>query len=281
MSYFEACSYLHRDHRFRTKVDSKTSHNELKIAELPPVLWRMKARNFVNYCHAHLMKRQDMLDYLQGRGFKSETIIKQRFGYCYDPIHNGDFYRSRSSWGLPDMQNDKGNLARLWLPVGIVIPYHNIIEEVLKIKIRRLNLHPDDTLPKYVVVSGSSRQPSCFGDVFKIPTVIVESEFDAVLIDQELEGTSACIALGGASVKPDRETHEKLSRSPLLLFALDFDEAGKKVYGYWRQKYRNLKPWPAPGAKSPGDAHQKGVNLREWILAGIKHYEKYKSGSNF
>lgn len=216
-----------------------------------------------------------MLDYLQSRGFKSETITKQQFGYCYNPISSkGDFYRSRSEWGLPDKQNDKGNLAKLWLPAGIVIPYHNVAEEVLKIKIRRLNHHPDDKLQKYIEVPGSSKRLSSFGSIQELTTVLVESELDAILLHQEAHDLCACIALGGVSKKPDLEIHSQLLKSSLLLFALDFDEAGKKAFNYWRSTYRNLRAWPAPLAKSPGDAYLKGVSLMEWVLEGIERYKK-------
>jgi len=276
MSYFEACSHLQRDSRFKTKRDSKTSYNELKMAEFPPAFWRIKAKAFVNCCHTHLMQHQDMLDYLQDRGFKNETITKQQFGYCHNPISsNGDFYRFRSEWGLPDTQNDKGNLAKLWLPAGIVIPFHSVAGEVLKIKIRRLNWHPDNTFPKYVEVSGSSKQPSYFGTIQdSMVIVLVESEFDAILLHQEAYDLCISLALGGVSKKPDLETHSQLLNSPLLLFALDFDEAGKKVFSYWRSTYTNLRAWPAPLAKSPGDAYLKGIDLRKWIFEGIERYKK-------
>lgn len=276
MSYIEACSYLQKDPRIKKRVSVRASPNELKVAEPPPAIWRMKAASFVNWCHADLMQRQDILDYLKSRGFRDETIAKQKFGYCYNPnTYNGDFYRLRSEWGLSDRENGKGGLAKLWLPAGIVIPYHDSVQEVMKIKIRRVNWHADDELPKYIEVSGSSKRLSCFGCIQEsIATVLVESELDAILLHQEAYDLCASIALGGVSKKPDLRTHTHLLKSPLLLFALDFDEAGKKAFSYWRSTYANLRAWPAPLAKSPGDAYLKGVSLKEWVLDGIEFYKK-------
>jgi len=276
MSYVEACSYLQRDPQIRRRISAKVDRNELKAAESPLAIWQMKAASFVNWCHADLMQRQDTLDYLKSRGFGDETIAKHQFGYCYNPnSYNGDFYRFRSEWGLPDRENSKGGLAKLWLPAGIVIPYHDIAQEVLKVKIRRVNWHADDEFPKYVEVSGSSKQFSCFGCIQEsIATVLVESEFDAILLYQESHDLCASLALGGVSKKPDLETHIHLLKSPLLLFALDFDEAGKNAFSYWRSAYANLRAWPAPLAKSPGDAYLKGVDLRRWVLEGIGFYKK-------
>lgn len=276
MSYVEACDYLSVDPKNKRKEFRQSKRSEFIKAEAPSIAWLVKAKAFVQSCHNCLMQQQSILDYLRSRGFADTTIVKYQFGYCYNPNSwNGDFSRPRSKWGLPERPNDKGNLAELWLPAGIVIPYHDITEEILKIKIRRLKWHSDDKLPKYVEVSGSSKQFSCFGSLQESAVVIiVESEFDAILLHQEAYDLCACVALGGASKKPDLATHLQLLKSPLLLFALDFDEAGKKAFNYWRSTYSNLRAWPAPLAKSPGDAYLKGINLREWILEGIDRYKK-------
>ena len=65
------------------------------------------------------------------------------------------------------------------------------------------------------------------------------------------------MSLGGVSKKPDRHLHARLKRAPLILLSLDHDEAGKKGYVFWMKLYPNLRPWPAPQGKSPGD----GVSL--------------------
>ncbi|WP_059360040.1 toprim domain-containing protein [Parachlamydia acanthamoebae] len=161
------------------------------------------------------------------------------------------------------------------LPAGIVIPYHSIAQGMLKVKIRRVNWHADDELPKYVEVSGSSKQLSCFGSIQEsIATILVESEFDAILLHQEAYDFCASLALGGVSKKPDLETHLHLLKSSLILFALDFDESGKNAFSYWRSTYANLRAWPAPLVKSPGDAYLKGVDLRRWVLEGLEFYKK-------
>jgi len=81
------------------------------------------------------------------------------------------------------------------------------------------------------------------------------------------------IALGGAGKRADAATHEFLRNVPLILFALDFDEAGKKQFRFWRQSYSNLRAWPVPLTKSPGDAFKNGVSLRQWIIDGISQYK--------
>jgi hypothetical protein len=63
--------------------------------------------------------------------------------------------------------------------------------------------------------------------------VILESELDALLIQQFASDLVFCIALGGAQKNPDLEIHELLKSTPLILFSLDFDEAGKNAYCFW------------------------------------------------
>jgi len=53
--------------------------------------------------------------------------------------------------------------------------------------------------------------------------------------------------------------------------SLDWDQAGKKAYKYWRT-YPNLKPWPAANGKSIGDDFIAGVDLLAWVSQGIQIY---------
>jgi len=55
-----------------------------------------------------------------------------------------------------------------------------------------------------------------------------------------------------------------------ILFAMDFDEAGKNAFKFWKSAYPNIKAWPVPITKGPGDALKAGVDLRQWILLGLK-----------
>ncbi len=144
---------------------------------------------------------------------------------------------------------------------------------LIKIKIRRTVVSQANER-KYIEVSGGSNSPSVFGTPFR-PIIVVESEFDAILIQQEANDLCCCLALGGVGKKPDAITHNMLTKSSLILYALDFDEAGKAAYFFWRSTYPQLRAWPIPKAKSPGDAAIKyGVDLRTWISQGIHQYLK-------
>ena len=161
----------------------------------------------------------------------------KRFRLGWNPTN---LFDQRERWGLALEINENGFPIRQWLPRGIVIPSFQDSHPT-KIKIRRSDWVSEDALPKYVEVSGSTQSPSVYGDLLK-PVIIVESELDAILIQQEAADLVCSVALGGVSKKPDTQLHEWLKQASLILLSLDFDDPGKKRYSFWMKLYSNLRP---------------------------------------
>ena len=273
MTYSEACKKLNLSPKtYFSAIPIRCK--EFKIAEEPSLLWQEKALAFVNWSHRNLMSNISQLKILHERMFRNETIIKYRLGFCKNPKLNeiSDLYLDRSGWGLAEEFNEHGKPKKLWCPSGLVIPTFEREDKVIKLKIRRSTWHEEDKKPKYVEVAGSMQKPAWLGYKESVPAMIVESEFDAMLVQQEAGDLCSTIALGGVAKRPDMATHNLLKKCPLILYALDFDEAGKNAYIFWRQKYVTLRPWPVPQAKSPGDAIKMGIPLREWVIQGISEY---------
>jgi DNA primase len=273
MSYGEACKKLNLEKKNRSlSIPSKAK--ELRIVKIPPPAWQEKALSFTKWAHSNLMNSPLHLSMLEDRMLSIETIKKYQLGLCVNNkgYRSKDFFIHRRDWGLLEEFKSDGTIKKLWIPYGLVIPSFELCGQVIKLKIRRLEWQANDKLPKYVEVTGSMQKPSLFGYESHQPTVLVESEFDAMLIQQEACDLCSSIALGGAGKRADAATHEFLTTVPLILFALDFDKTGKKQYGIWRQNYPNLRAWPAPITKSPGDAFKKGVSIRQWIIDGISQY---------
>jgi len=114
--------------------------------------------------------------------------------------------------------------------------------------------------------------------------VVVESELDAILIDQEARDLCSAIALGNSSRKPDAKTFEILKQSVVILLALDFDRAGIKSMQWWKDTFIKSKYWPVPAGGDPGEAFKKKVNIRKWIQAGLPeswNLGPYRLGSKF
>lgn len=226
-------------------------------------LWKQAAKKFIDSSHKKLMAQPEVIEYLSKRGFTLDTI--QRFSLGWNPVN---LFDQRERWGLPQEINENGFPRHQWLPKGVVIPF-SFCSEPIKLKIRRSDWTSGDALPKYVEVSGSTQSPSLYGDISK-PVIIVESELDAILIQQEAADLVCSIALGGVSKKPDTKTHDFLKEASLILLSLDFDDAGKKKYGFWMTLYPNLRPWPSPFCKSPGDAAQViFMDIANWVRAGL------------
>jgi len=226
-------------------------------------LWQQAAKRFIASSHKILMAQSKIIEYLSQRGFTLDTIQHFSLGW-----NSQDLFEERGNWGIPPEINENGYPRRQWLPQGIVIPTY-VNHEPMKIKIRRSAWTKEDSLPKYVEISGSSQSLSIYGDKSK-PIIIVESELDAMLIQQEAGHLICSLALGGVSKKPDAQTHRWLSLAPLILLSLDFDEAGKKKYAFWMTLYPNLRPWPTPCAKSLGDAITIfSIDVLKWINSGL------------
>jgi DNA primase len=145
-------------------------------------------------------------------------------------------------------------------PAGIVIPWFDGGVPVL-VKLRQ----PDGRRPKYRELFRN--RPRLYPDPVTIradcPLVIVEGEFDALLLGQELGDLAAVVTLGSASGRLDRYTEELLLVSPSWLIATDHDAAGNQAAARWPARARRVVP-PDPH-KDWTEAHQQGFDLaRFW-----------------
>lgn len=165
---------------------------------------------------------------------------------------------------------EDGSIKRLWLPHGLVIPSFSPKEEVIRVNIRRLEWRDGDKLGKYIKVKGSMNAPAIYGNITKRVAIILESEFDAILIQQFAADLCFCIATGGSTQPLDLYTDHLICKASLLLICPDVDAAGAKFLQNIKESYKHSKLWPAPLGKSPGDAFKDHkVDLRQLILQGL------------
>ncbi len=105
-----------------------------------------------------------------------------------------------------------------------------------------------------------------------IDSIIVESELDAMLINQKAGGLVNIVALGALSLNPDHAVHDLSIRSRNLLIAFDSDvnNAGAKIaWGKWGDLYPFALRCPVPEGKDPTDAARKGIDIEAWIIAAL------------
>jgi hypothetical protein len=269
LSYLEALKYLGMEGKFkdtaRKKKTKYTFNPEEK--ETPPALWQEKAGNFLQWTQSKLWTSDGAaaLNILTGKGLTRETIRAAGIG-ANTGERGGDIYRNFPAWGLPPEYKENGKLRKLWIPTGIVIPF--IDDGVKRLRVRRDN--PQDG-QRFIVVHGSTARPLILGKERR-SFLIVESELDGWLCWQEAGALAGIIALGSASAKPDKTTHEILLNAERILLSLDYDEAGAKAsYNFWPQTYgKKVARWPTPAGKDASEAYQKGINIKVWVEAGLE-----------
>lgn len=277
MSFQEACRALGKERgdssalRYRAPREERKETWRPKNSTEPEEAWRAHATKFWQWSYDRLHEDKEALTYLEGRGLTIDTILAFWLGWNPGDGKGGDVYRDRESWGLSPIKNEKGRKRPLWLPRGWVIPWAGTDNGVLK----RLRIRRTDPLrfgPRYYVVPGSDMETMMLSGSRRTSSYIwtvVESELDAILIYQEAGDLTGVIALGSAGAKPTEEVAEALTEAAHIMIALDLDKAGAQYSPWWSKMFPRAVRWPAPEGKDPGEAWQKGVNIREWILAGL------------
>jgi DNA primase len=226
--------------------------------------WKESAQKFVDGSFERLFIDPISLDFIKNKyGILPDTL--RRFLIGWNPI---DQFPQKSGWGLKEADGKNW----LCLPKGIVIPTLANDGSVSKIKIRRGN-ESEGKYAKYQEVEGSLQGLSIYGYLVNEIAVLVESEFDAMCVWQETKEAYSCVALGGATKRPDPDMIAWLRGRKLILYSLDNDDAGKAQYSFWRAMFPNLRPWLSETRKSPADSFVADkINLSNWIYAGIRHW---------
>jgi hypothetical protein len=121
---------------------------------------------------------------------------------------------------------------------------------------------------------GGSRRGGIYPGVSAIapgsPLVVVEGEFDALLLGQELSGLASVVTFGSASgnAKPSGAARARRLAASRWYLGFDADAAGDRSAEGWPASARRVRP---PSAKDWTDVKANGVDLRRWwseVLAG-------------
>ncbi|MBW2149254.1 MAG: hypothetical protein JRI22_19805 [Deltaproteobacteria bacterium] len=268
MSYRDACIFLGRTPgRWRTLRHKRQAENYTwmpKDRSRPPEQWQENAMQIVESAEQCLWSDEGsrMREWLAGRGLKEQSIKQALLGLILK-----DQWFERAHWGLPEEAAGNGH-KKLWIPEGLVIPCVSN-RCVQRIRIRSSNPCQSG---KYYIVPGSSSSPLVCAT--KECMLVVESELDALLVNQEAGDLVGVVALGSAQVKPDNQTSEMLHRARIILVSLDNDESGAKTFWeWWVKNFPNTKRWPVIEGKDPSEAYQNGLDIRAWVLAGLPFIE--------
>lgn len=234
--------------------------------------WRVGATAWVEKCAGRL--DTDALYRLADWGITRTTATACRIG-----LQPEDRFIKFTEWGLPYAENAKGRERCIHLPAGLVFPVFSPEGDLLRVKVRLTA--PKEDEPKYKAVVGGV--PACYG-IWGDPAlkvwVVVETERDAMMLQQELGpyGIGA-MAVGTASLAPDTRAHEILARAECILNALDNDAAGARPsWGFdpacskfsWNMAYPHAIRWPVPLEYGKDPADMVGfMPIPAWALAGL------------
>lgn len=247
-----------------------------RTIDAPADLWVEHAEKFVELCHQALLADEDQLAYLAGRGLTLETAIKNRYGWNAGE-KGKDSYRAREAWGLETIEKD-GKKKKLWLPVGLVIPcYVNNVLRRIRIRIPNNRRTEQFSLP-YYLVPGSSMDTYVLNPTAKA-FVIIEAELDAGLVDQCAGDLVGVMAMGNSTAKPTAAAFPLLKDCLHISNALDYDaeyladgsykNPGGVGWLWWKKHFPQAERWPVAVGKDPGDMFKAGVDVREWVKAGL------------
>lgn len=242
-------------------------------AYTPPVeTWRAKASAFVDAAHQALLSNDEVLRYLAGRGLDLQAVKGFRLGWFGGENGKPCLFRPRVAWGLDRIFNPQtGKDKMLWIPRGIVIPTFKA-GQPYRVRIRRPgeDLKTDKDV-KYYVVPGSGMELAGHNPDHRV-FVIVEADLDEMLIARRAGSMVGSVALGSAAAKPGAGMYWHLQKAVRLLIALDTGDhnlAGAKAARWWLKEFPQAKRWPVPQGKDPGEAFEKGVDIKTWIKAGL------------
>lgn len=242
--------------------------------------WVEHAEKFVEWSHQQLLTLGEgegsPLAYLAGRGITRATAIKHRYGWNSGE-KGKDLYKAREAWGLETILNaDKKK--KLWLPIGLVIPFYiNDVLRRVRIRIPDERRTPQFSL-SYYLVPGSSMDTYIINPSARA-FVVTEAELDAGLVDQFAGDLTGCMAMGNSTAKPTSEAFALLTNCLHISNALDYDartsdegkyeNPGGVGWLWWKKHFAQAERWPVPVGKDPGDAFKAGIDLREWVKAGL------------
>jgi DNA primase len=269
LSFREACAYI-------GKVVSPSPHSRMttrphwqpRRTTKPGELWQARARRLVEEGEERLFQPQgqgkDLLDWLrEKRGLSAETVKVHHLGF-----HPKDTWDKPEHWSLEPVLKDNGVAKKLWVPRGLIIPYFKG-EHLLRMRIRRPRGAGD---PRYYLLKGSDTRAMVWSPDRPV-ILVVESELDGMLLNQEAADLAGVVALGSAQARPDHAVAAVLRQSRLILIALDGDDPGaREAWRWWTKHFPQARRWPPIDGKDPGEMWQAGVDLCTWVMVGIEDH---------
>ena len=159
-----------------------------------------------------------------------------------------------------------------WKPPGIVIPWF-VGDRLALVKVRpeerwRETFSAKKGPPRYLEAFRDPARLVCYPSPATVrpgyPLVVVEGEFDAMVLGEALAALAAVVTLGSASAELSPTILAQFVTAAPWYVALDNDPAGVLAAAKW-QEYGRARPVRLPPRyKDWTEAKAEGVNLTRW-----------------
>ena len=218
--------------------------------------WKKRITALSQSASGAILQNKLIMDKLANRGLPEDAVKYYKLGY----LSMNTSYKNEDL-GLP-LSKDKKN--SVWIPRGITIPTFEK-DQVIRMKVRRDAWRPNDTLPKYIAVSGSLKGMNLIGDRSKDAIIVVESELDAYAVHWLVQDKALVIAVGSNLKHPDGLTHDLVKNCSRLFVIHDNDEGGRAMLEKWKGLYPKALGYSPLMGKDIGEAFEIGFNVNEWL----------------
>jgi hypothetical protein len=193
-------------------------------------------------------------EYLQRRGLEESTV--DHFALGYNPHDRHD---APAVWGLPDTDDP------VFLPAGIVIPWH------VDNRVWRVNIRRPHGKPKYLGPTGwKNAMYNAEAWPLHKPVVMVEGEFDAMMIHQHAADLVHPLATGSTTGARLQRWHYLLRATDRVFLAFDDDIAGDDAATAWHTLLPDNAERLRPEAHDPADM---GTAIRGWLLQALHGWD--------
>ncbi|MFA6066445.1 MAG: toprim domain-containing protein [Candidatus Babeliaceae bacterium] len=231
------------------------------IPRQPNETWINNATALVECSYSEILKRHDALAYLAKRGISLEAVKKNKLGWISE-----DLWQDGAHW---EVEKDK-----VWLPKGILIPTFKK-NKVVGLKVRRSEWKEGDE-KKYVIISGSTDGMYINGETNnRNVMVVVESELDAIALQNIINDFGFALAVGSSMKNPDILADYLAKQKPHLFICYDNDDAGKNMLNKWQSLYAHAIAYPTPIGKDIGEAIEQGFDIKTWIISKVSMQMQY------
>lgn len=256
-------------------LDADNLFEAFKAGEDDP--WHVSGMRFIEACRNHLQDHPDFLPVLSSLGFRRYHVKRSWLG-----INPEEKRFSRQKWGLKPDDKSLAHPDELIIPAGFIIPRFD------GAKLDRIAVRPvfDESgqagtrdriagaLLSYtrdVAVDGSkdAAMVHAAGDKAFIR---VADELEAILLNQEINGFCAVVAMKDSAAKPDKQTEGFLKKAPQFLVLLypDSKEAPEKEIEAWKTVCPQAEPMMLPAGENLFEAKRAGIDLWQWVADALR-----------